>query len=155
MRHAFLALAIGLLAPAGAAGQTAQIGAGDTIRIWSSVHRLSGARRVVQGLTRESVSLVPRAGGSPVTTMSWTDINRIDVQRGRRSRWRAALKWGLGVGFAGALLAGSLTREPADRELTVPLAALGGFAAGALIGGLRDPVVWVQTAVPWPELGTR
>ena len=99
--------------------------------------------------------MVPRAGRSPVTTVFWTDISRIDVQRGRHSRWRAALRWGLGAGLAAAIVAGALTRDPADRSRTATLAGCGGFAVGAVFGSLRDPVRWVETAVPWPELATK
>ncbi len=147
-----IAVIASLLAPVSSPGQTALVGAGDTVRIWASSPELVGARHVVAAITQDFLDLVPPAGGASVTSVAWTDIRRLDVQRGRHSRWRKALLWGVAVGLGSAIAAGSLTRKPSDRESTVPLAGWGGFAIGAAVGSRRDPTRWVT--VPLHRPGT-
>jgi hypothetical protein len=150
MRSAFLVVVASLLATVSAAGQTASVSAGDTVRIWASHPELRGARSAVHAVTQDSLDLVLPAGGAAVTSVAWADIRRLDVQRGRHSRWRAALWWGLGVGLGSAVAAGGRTNNPSDRELTVPLAGSAGFAVGATLGSLRDPRRWVTVPLPRP-----
>lgn len=136
-----LALAL-LVCPAVARAQLSTIHAGDTVRVWTVSGTMTGTRHVVSSAGSDAVEVVA-APGAPATRVTAADIRRIDVARGRHSRWRGALIWGLIAGTAAAAAAGSLTSDPSDREATVPLAGWAGFAAGAAIGARRDPIRWV------------
>ncbi len=142
MRTASAVALVLLLCPAVARAQLSTINAGDTVRVWTVSGSLAGTRHVVSASRPDAVE-VQAAPGAPATRVAAADIRRIDVARGRHSRWRGALLWGLIAGTAAAAAAGSLTSDPSDRETTVPLAGWAGFAAGAAIGARRDPVRWV------------
>lgn len=87
--------------------------------------------------------LGPRGVRGQTTAVSAGDTVRI---------WASTpeLLGGAGIGLGAAVAAGSLTRTPSDRELTVPLAFWGSFGIGAALGSLRDPHRWVTVPLPPP-----
>jgi hypothetical protein len=149
MRSALLVTIATLAAPVSAMGQPTSVSVGDTTRIWAARPALRSAESIVRAVSQDSLSLL-LPGAAAVTAVAWADVVRLDVERGRRSRWHAAVLWGLAVGFGSAWVAGSLTRHPSDREATVPLAGWAGTAVGAVFGSLRDPRRWVRISLPGP-----
>lgn len=143
MGAAALVLLVSCSTPAVAQAQAPAVTSGDVVRIWSESSGLHGTRAAVEGVQSDSIDL--RAVGAPdVKRIKWTSVTRLDVARGHRSKWRGVLIWGGLLGLAGAVIAGSVTSNAADKELTVPIGGWVGFGAGAVIGALRDTTRWVR-----------
>jgi hypothetical protein len=143
MGAAALVLLVTCSATAVAGAQAPAVTSGDVVRIWSEPSGFRGTRAAIEGVQSDAIDL--RVDGAPaVTRIKWTSVSRLDVARGKRSKWRGVLIWGGLLGLAGALIAGSATSNAADKELTVPLGGWAGFGAGAVIGALRDTTRWVR-----------
>jgi hypothetical protein len=145
MKAAALALLVIWSAPdvARAQAQAPVVASGDVVKVWSESAGLRGLRGTVEAVRVDSFDV--RAAGAPTgTQITWASLTRLDVARGHRSKWRGALIWGACLGLAGALIAGSLTSNDADKEATVPLAGWTGFGLGAIIGAHRDTTRWVR-----------
>lgn len=125
---------------------------GQTVRITAPAAQLSGAVATVDGVVPEGLIIrrLASISPSPAERLRWSDILRLDIARGRHSRWRAALIWGGLAGVAAAVTAGSVTRHPSDRERVVPLAGWIAFGVGATIGAIRDPTRWRRVMLAAP-----
>lgn len=147
MRIALVVISASLLVCADARGQSPPIWPGDTVRIWASNPDLTGARRLVHALNEVAIELVGSGGTPPVISVAWTDVRRVDVQRGWRRR-RSPVLWGTTAGIAATGLTG-LTRNAGHHPLRGAMAFWAGFGIGAALSQVREPV-WVTIPVPRP-----
>ena len=147
MKAGALFLAVTFSVPALAWAQTPSIGQGDVVKVWVEQSGLRGTRGTVEAVLPDSFD-VRTVGAPSVTRLKWTSVTRLDVARGKKSKWRGALIWGGLIGLGAAVIAGSVTSNDSDKEATVPLAGWAGFAVGAIIGAHRDTTKWVRVQLP-------
>jgi len=135
-----LAIAI----PVTAAAQAARVNVGDRIRVTAANHPVQIGK--VTSVDAASIGLQADGAAAPVS-ISRATVKRIDISRGVKTKGQAAkkgaLRWGIIMGIAGAILLGLQHEEVGTDEggVSVGHAAALGAWSGALFGGLVGAAV--------------
>jgi len=119
----------------------ADLSRGDRVRV-----RLSSDGSVVQGTIDatgpDAIVVRPKDPAGPPVRLSPPQLAKLEVVRGRRSRWRGGAVIGFAPGFVLGGLGGLLvwSEQECDQDCDLPFAALGyGLVGGAITGTLKAP----------------
>lgn len=152
-----LALVIGALAGipnAAAVAQTAALHTGQRVRVTSAVEATPVWTGVIEAIDADTLHL-RHAGkaGDTVANIPMASIARVEVSRGRHSRWLTGLAIGMGAGAAGGAILGASSEDDllfssGDKAMigAVGFGVLGG-AVGVVAGALTKTERWETVPV--------
>jgi len=148
-----LALVIGALAGipnAAAVAQAAALHTGQRVRVTSAVEATPVRTGVIEALDPDTLHLrhTGKAGDTVATAIPMASIARVEVSRGRHSRWLTGLAIGMGAGAAGGAILGASSEDDllfssGDKAVigAVGFGMLGG-AVGVVAGALTKSERW-------------
>lgn len=163
MKAGLVVLAVAMLIPVVATGQSSPVSAGTRVRVTAPGKDLDQHVTTVVEIRGDSIVVLGDRNSS--LPIGFADITEIEVSTGKRTHfWRGA-GLGLGIGVVAGLVIGAVTHEECDPdplfgcflgpETASESAVLGGLTlgsiglvAGAVIGAVSRTDRWASVNLP-------
>jgi hypothetical protein len=134
---------------------------GQTVRLKTSERGTGWVRGELVSLDAESLRVALEGRADTVVALS--QVRRLDVSRGRRSRVGRGALLGTGIGTAAGLIVALIVGPSEHSDHFIPpeavqvvvtlLGTVGGAATGAVVGAFSRTERWAEVPRPWAPTG--